>query len=365
MAGAMTDGLEAQGVLDPAWRAAFTEVPRHVFVPMFYNHDGSTVVRGHPEQHEEWMAAVYRDESLTTQQVTMPGTGLVVPTSSSTRPSLMARMLGLLDVADGQSVLEIGTGTGYNAALLSHRLGAGRVASIDIDRTLVESAAAALKEVGFEPRLRTGDGASGLPDLAPFDRVIATCAVPRVPVAWVDQLADRGVIVTDIRAETSTALATLTKVGPDTALGRFHAVPGHFMWLRAEASNPLRNGAFDFVFDVRGARESHTALDPSILDDPNFGFALALHMPDITGSYRRLDPDVRILRTADGSWAQVEVATHRTTQAGSRSVWDEVEGAARQWSTLGRPQRSRFGLTVTSHSGQHIWLDHPDNRIPG
>lgn len=360
----MADRLEAQGALDPAWRAAFTEVPRHVFVPMFYRHDGSTVDRTRPDQHEEWITAVYRDESLTTQQVTMPGTGLVVPTSSSTRPSLMARMLGLLDVADRQSVLEIGTGTGYNAALLSHRLGAGRVVSVDIDGTLVESAAAALKEVGFEPSLGTGDGAGGWPDRAPFDRVIATCAVPRVPVAWVDQLADRGVIVTDIRAETSTALATLTKVAPDTALGRFHAVPGHFMWLRARAGNPLRNGvAFDFVFDVRGARESHTALDPSILDDPDFGFALALYVPDVTGSYRRLDPDVRILRTGDGSWAQVGTATHRTTQAGARSVWDEVEGAARQWSMVGRPQRSRFGLTVTSRDGQHIWLDHPDNRV--
>lgn len=361
----MADGLDAQGVLDPAWRAAFTEVPRHVFVPMFHRHDGSTVDRARPDQHEEWLTAVYRDESLTTQLVTIPGNGLVVPTSSSTRPSLMARMLGMLDVADGQSVLEIGTGTGYNAALLSHRLGADRVASIDIDPTLVQTAAAALKEAGYDPSLTAGDGARGWPEHAPFDRVIATCAVPQVPGAWVGQLADRGVIVTDVRAETSTTLATLTKVGPDTAHGRFHPVPGHFMWLRAEAGNPLSSGgAVDFVFDFRGARESRSALDPSILDDPDFGFALALHVPDITGSYRRLDPDAHILRTGDGSWAQVEAATRRTTQAGARSVWDEVEGAARQWTAVGRPQRSRFGLTVTSHGGQHIWLDHPDNRIP-
>lgn len=366
MAGAMADRLAAQGVLDPAWRDAFTEVPRHVFVPMFIRHDGSTIDRAHPDQHEEWLAAVYRDESLTTQQVTMPGTGLVVPTSSSTRPSMMARMLGMLDVADGQSVLEIGTGTGYNAALLSHRLGANRVASIDIDPTLVESAAAGLKEVGFDPSLSAGDGARGWPDRAPFDRVIATCAVSRVPGAWVEQLADRGVIVADVRAETSSTLVTLTKIGPDTAHGRFHTVPGLFMWLRAEAGNPLPDGRTgDFVFDYGDARESVTALDPAILNDPDFGFALALHVPDITGSYRLVDPKAYVLRTGDGSVAEVDAVTRRTTQAGARSVWDEVEHAARRWSALGRPQRARFGLTVTGDGGQHVWLDHPGNRIAG
>ncbi len=116
--------LAGQGVLDPGWRAAFENVPRHVFVPAAYAADGTP---------RDPACPAYRDESLTTQIARMPDTGMVVPTSSSTRPSLMARMLGLLDVAPGDTVLEIGTGTGYNAALLAHRLGDEAVTSIDID----------------------------------------------------------------------------------------------------------------------------------------------------------------------------------------------------------------------------------------
>lgn len=85
--------LTEQGVLDPSWRAAFENVPRHVFVPTVLAPDGT--VRTDTEE------VVYRDESLTTQVAHVPDTGQVVPTSSSTRPGLMARMLGMLDTAPG------------------------------------------------------------------------------------------------------------------------------------------------------------------------------------------------------------------------------------------------------------------------
>ncbi|MGH8940795.1 MAG: methyltransferase domain-containing protein, partial [Actinomycetes bacterium] len=119
----MADDLAALGVLDPAWREAFEQVPRHVFVPQFYRPDGTLVDGADPDMRDEWLDAVYRDDSLITQRLAQPGSGMMVPTSSSTRPSLMALMLGMLDVQDGQTVLEIGTGTGYNAALLAYLLG--------------------------------------------------------------------------------------------------------------------------------------------------------------------------------------------------------------------------------------------------
>ncbi|MGH3570204.1 MAG: methyltransferase domain-containing protein [Pseudonocardia sp.] len=362
--------LTTLGVLEPGWRAAFASVPRHLFVPSFYRDDNTIMDGASPELRAEWLAAIYRDESLTTQQIQVPGTDMMWPTSSSTQPSLMARMLSLLDMSDNHTVMEIGTGTGYNAALLSHRLGDGNVASIDIDPTLVEQARTRLDQAGYRPFLAAGDGAGGIPARAPFDRIIATCAVPAIPASWVAQLRDQGVIVADVRGEMSSALVTATKIGPDTVQGRFLAVPGHFMWLRANPRNPLRDGGrLNTVIDIDGARRSTTTVAPSVLSNHEFRFMLNLSVPSISfaGHIDREHGRVHLLRTSDGSWAEIDATSqdgrHPTAQGGSRSVWDEVEAAAKQWADLGRPDRSRFGLTATSTGAHHIWLDDPDNIV--
>lgn len=362
----LADTLAAGGVLDPSWRAAFEQVPRHVFVPRFYR-DNDVIVDGtDPRQREVWLDTVYRDESLTTQLMAVPGTDLRWPTSSSTKPSLMARMLSMLDVVDRHTVLEIGTGTGYNAALLAYRLGAHPITSIDIDRALVGAAAAALKEFDFAPHLVVGDGEIGVPERAPFDRVIATCAVPSIPGPWVAQLADRGLIVADVRAETSSTLVAARKISDDTVCGRFRAMPGHFMWLRPRANDPLRNEAQgDFVFDLRDARHSVSELDPKLLRDADFGFVLACHVRDIVMSATFVDPAGFVLRTGDGSWCRVEATTRATVQCGARSIWDEVEAAASRWAQLGRPTRGRYGITATSSGERQVWLDEPDNVMHG
>ncbi len=102
-----------------------------------------------------------------------------IAVSSSTKPDLMVRMLETLDVRDDARVLEIGTGTGYNAALLSHRLGEDRVYSVDVDAELVGPARERLADIGVHPHLATLDGEKGWPEHAPFDRIIATCSVTR------------------------------------------------------------------------------------------------------------------------------------------------------------------------------------------
>jgi protein-L-isoaspartate O-methyltransferase len=96
---ALTEELYRGGFLDAGWRPAFEAVPRHLFVPRFYADDTTVVDGTDPAQRDAWLDAVYFDESLVTQLAAAPGTDLLWPTSSSTMPSLMARMLGLLDVA--------------------------------------------------------------------------------------------------------------------------------------------------------------------------------------------------------------------------------------------------------------------------
>jgi len=357
----MADELAALGVLDPAWREAFEQVPRHVFVPRFYRPDGALVDGADPETRDEWLDSVYRDDSLTTQRLAEPGSGRIVPTSSSTRPSLMALMLDMLDVRDGHAVLEIGTGTGYNAALLAHRLGDDRVTTIDIDPGLIEAARVAARSIGLAPYLVAGDGEKGVLERAPFDRVLATCAAPTIPTQWVAQLADRGIIVADLRAATSSSLVTLRRTAQGIAEGRFHATPGYFMWLRPRIGDPRRDEQeSNFVFDQTASRHSTTWLDPALLADPGLGFMVAACVPDLVQSVTFTDPPACGLRTRDGSWARIDADSKGVVQAGQRAVWNEVETAARRWEQLGRPDPARFGLTVSIEDGQQIWLDDPD-----
>ncbi|MFE1956809.1 methyltransferase domain-containing protein [Streptomyces sp. NPDC059479] len=178
---ALTGALE-----DPAWRAAFEEVPRHVFVPYYFvgrpgGYDRLWSGDRDPARRRRWLHGAYADGPLATR--VRDGEQI----SSSSQPSLMARMLAELDVRDGDRVLEIGAGTGYNAALLCHRLGDKFVTTMDLDPEITESARAHLATAGYRPAVVTGDGARGCPERAPFDRIIATCTLPSVPTAWLEQ----------------------------------------------------------------------------------------------------------------------------------------------------------------------------------
>lgn len=154
--------LTADGALrTPAWCSAFEQVPRHLFVPLIYRRDRRGDLRAvdgrDPAQRETWLTEVYCDDSLITQLAQVrPGYALrpfTVPASSSTRPSLMARMLEDLELTDGMRVLEIGTG--YNAALLAHRFGAAHVHSVDIHPGLIAAARNRLARLNYVPRLAT------------------------------------------------------------------------------------------------------------------------------------------------------------------------------------------------------------------
>jgi protein-L-isoaspartate O-methyltransferase len=177
----LAEHLAENGVLDdPAWRSAFESVPRHVFVPRFCRQRPDLEWSQTTAEDDGWLDAVYSDEPLVTALAEI-ASGSRVTVSSSSKPALMARMLAALDVHDGMKVLEIGTGTGYNAALLVHRLGDEHVFSVDIGADLVVTARERLAELGYAPTLATVHGAGGLPEHAPYDRIIGTLSVPSVP----------------------------------------------------------------------------------------------------------------------------------------------------------------------------------------
>ena len=364
---ALATTLTAAGVLtDPRWRAAIEDIPRHLFVPRFYRTDDTLVDATNPANLAEWLDTVYSDTSLIVQCVKAPGTDLYIPTSSSTMPSLMIRMLHLLHVTDGCSVMEIGTATGYNAALLCHRLGSEHIASIELHPDLAAAAAECLHHLGYKPTPAVGDGADGIPHRAPYDRIIATCAVTAIPPAWIDQLTPGGRILTDLRGELASSLAVLDKIAPDTVQGRLLDQPGHFMWLRSTPQDPLpTTGHYGLMINRDEAETIDTDLDPRLLTEPGLRVLLSIaepHLGPITHTPRE-GHDSWWLRAGD-CWAEITTGNTTTvTYGGPRNLWATIERVTAEWQRSGRPGRGRYGLTATADGTHHYWLDHPDQLL--
>ncbi|MEW1545687.1 methyltransferase domain-containing protein [Streptomyces tsukubensis] len=304
---ALVEAIAADGGLrDPAWRLAFEEVPRHLFVPYYYvpvparpgRPGGWERLWGEdpdPVRRERWLRGAYTDGPLATR--VRDGALL----SSSSQPSLMARMLDALEVRYGDRVLEIGAGSGYNAALLCHRLGDDRVTTVDLDPEITESARAHLAAAGYRPAVVTGDGTRGVPGRAPFDRIVATCTLPVIPHEWLAQCRPDARII----APVSTGLVVL-RVRDDGrgrfAEGRFLRTPAFFVPLRGVGGAPVLRPR---------------SLPRPAVENELFRFLLAL----TAGS---LDPHEAL------------------------SLWQRER----------RPRRDRFGITVGERL-QWAWLDDP------
>lgn len=217
-------------------------MPRHLFTPRFFLHADNGGYRAVDSTDPEWLASVYSDRTLVTQlnaddsawyRIRAAGPTPGRPSSSSTQPRLMAWMLQALDVVPGMRVLEVGTGTGYNAALLTELLGQDCVVSIDVDEVLIARARRALDIVGYQPTLEVADGAQGFPPAAPYDRVIATCSFPEVPTPWAAQTKSGDKILTHLYTEFDAGgLILLTVHSDGSASGRFLPEYGAFMPLR-------------------------------------------------------------------------------------------------------------------------------------
>ncbi|HLL37423.1 MAG TPA: methyltransferase domain-containing protein [Streptomyces sp.] len=365
---ALADDLAAAGAIrSQPWAAAFATTPRHVFVPRWFEQGtddkGITVWRRRHADDGEGLAAVYRDVTLVTaldpataEQVgDTAWTGM--PTSSSTLPSLMAGMLEDLDVQDGHRVLEIGTGTGYNAALLCARLGSAAVHSVDIDQALVDTARQRLAQIGHEPQLLGRDGQDGWPEVGLFDRIIATCSVPTIPDAWLEQTRPGGVLVADVALGIEGGLVRLSSHGDGCARGSFTTTAGRFM--------PTRSDARTYPRQQRPERAPAAGIRPTPLTAAEIRahyplrLALAFHLPGTELVYHVDEGRMSLqLQRSDGSWARVPLDGENTgivTYGGDDGLWTRAETAWEWWNAAGRPAQDQYGYAREADGGAYAW----------
>ncbi|MBN6039978.1 methyltransferase domain-containing protein [Amycolatopsis sp. 195334CR] len=367
--------LVATGKLhSPAVQQAIVSTPRHVFVPRFYvrSRQGWIPVQcGDAATHQRWRTSIYRNHSLVTQlgDVAVGSRDTTGPTSSSSAPGLMTRMIEQLDVRRGHRVLEIGTGTGWNAALLSRLVGDDNVSSIDVDHDLVDTARRHLNQLDLHPRLVTGDGFEGLPAHAPYDRFMATCATSWVPAAWVEQLAPRGRLLVDLKIHAAAGnLVLLTRDGDQTR-GRFDTGAATFMHMRSPAFDQPWHGYTPR--DRASATHSRTTSRAERLwENPVLWFLIHLHEPGRLNFGYCQDPDTGgpgdvYFTSPDGSWCELSnatTATREVREGGPRRLWAQLDDITTHWHSLGSPGWDRLGLTITD-GNQFVWLDHPHSDV--
>jgi protein-L-isoaspartate(D-aspartate) O-methyltransferase len=347
----------------PAVREAFLRVPRERFVPE---------VAGERE-----LEAIYRDEPL----VTKMDQGVAV--SSSSQPGIMAAMLERLDLAPGQRVLEIGAGTGYNAALLAQLTGG--VVTLDVDAELADAARGRLRDGGHAAEVVVGDGMAGWPDGAPYDRIVVTATPPHIPAAWRDQLRPGGLleVPTPLGHDGAVAFLVTTFRRDGEELVSTAIVPGGFMGFRSpDGRRPDYPQPTLAWYDRTGREQAGLALTGGALGKLSAAarrrlLGALVAGPRRTGLGRGADVelflylvcagDPRRLVAAYGSDQRLGLVDERGGAAFLRYRWQKVErvgmagaecygepGAAERdlrrivsaWQALGRPALADFEVRV-------------------
>ncbi|MCS6894851.1 MAG: protein-L-isoaspartate(D-aspartate) O-methyltransferase [Bacteroidia bacterium] len=193
----LTEQLRSKGISNPLVLHAIGTVPRHLFV--------DTALREH----------AYEDKALP-----------LMADQTISQPYTVAFQTELLDIHPGLKVLEIGTGSGYQTAILC-AMGA-EVYSVELERALYERAKSILNALGYYPQLRWGDGRFGWPTYAPFDRILLTAGTEEVPEPLFQQLKEGGILVAPVGASSYQTMMRYQKVGDKVSAekkGHFRFVP--------------------------------------------------------------------------------------------------------------------------------------------
>ena len=348
--------IEQHVALSPTIRDAFLKVNRHLFVPQYYAHRG-----------KEWILQdanadiVYQDRSLVTQ------VDQGMSTSSSSAPSVMGVMLEALDLHHGMCALEIGAGTGYNAALIASLVGeSGRVVSVDIDETLVATARAHLQEAGFDQvQVVFTDGVHAYEPCAPYDRIIVTAGFRKVMHAWREQLVPGGILVGNLLGDLFSVLVRLVKQEDGSLHGTILPQAGFFMELRGAKYLVT---PFDWShYDAVPAEEQGISFDlPMLLKEQAFLFYLQavipsakLHMRynggplDHPDSYEQwlIDEKHPTCLLARPTSSPDEWVIHARGP-----LWHQVIDAYRQWKMLEEPALTAYCLEIAPSGVQSVIL---------
>lgn len=350
----MVTQLRARGVIQTtAVESAMRRVPRHRLVETFYLEQPSTeagetvtgprpmmrIVNDRRDPAPEHLDVLYADRAVHTRLKD----GL--PTSSISQPTVVASMLEHLELATGLAVLEIGAGSGYNAALIAEIVGAqSRVVSVDIDAELVDQTRRLLSEAGYSGiRLITRDGFEGAPEAAPFDRIVATVGCPDLSPRWAEQLDPGGFMLIPLQMG---VFAPLVRVRPEA--GALHGqviAPAGFLGMQGTMA---KRDPYSGCGDRFGVPAMDGARRLPLFDELTAGHGEQVRIAAASGFHSFLAlRDKRTFATgrpsgfglfeADVGSVLVSLAEEAVLIAGDDRLYEELRGRHAEWRGLGRP----------------------------
>ncbi|UGQ14748.1 protein-L-isoaspartate(D-aspartate) O-methyltransferase [Yinghuangia sp. ASG 101] len=351
------DLIRDYGPLTEHVAAAVRAIPRELFVPdgYFMTVAGSmpTAFRPVMPEDDDWREQCYARVPLVTQ---IAGTinprdvhGEIVrePTSSMSDPSLVTLTLEEADLRPGLRVLELGAGTGWQAALLSRIVGEDNVVTVETDPTIARRAQIHLYGAGHHPEIIEGDGRAGYPAGGPYDRILATFGVARIYPAWLEQVKPGGIIMANLRGRLEpSGLVRLVRQDDGTAVGGFIS-ESSYMQARQEAPS-----AHLMLPDPSTGRTRPTSLDPKTLHDN----AARLVTESVAGGLQWLagldvgdGPADWFVDTDTGAYAVVRETVHgfSVTEDPAHPVWGAIETALAAWRDAGEPETTRLFVTAS------------------
>jgi protein-L-isoaspartate(D-aspartate) O-methyltransferase len=353
---AFVQEMEDRGHLEPEWlREALYSVPRHLFIEQYYERgDGErcvTVDQAHLT--EQNLKAIYSDRGLMIREPPNH--------SAASQPSLVLMMLHYLGVEECHRVLEIGTGSGWNAGLLAFRAGEDRlVHSVDLQPDLVEMARDHLCAAGFPGvNLRAGDGGYGWPEEAPFDRIVATVGCPDIPPAWREQLAEGGIALIPLKiGGVGDPLLRLEKRDSRLA-GRFVGYSA-FMTLQGafgfDAEDWLLSPWKPSIEALLQTEPEEVSLAEPVGVDCLFYLRLAgMWVRALLDEKRKLGFPRRLLYCPE--WGAILSPARKEPMIevyGDLSIGKALAGAAREWIELGSPKFTDYRVELVDADSEGV-----------
>ncbi len=340
------DELKAAGAVESAAvQRALGTVERHRLLETFYYRDaeGRQTVKHDPGRpRRDHLALIYADTALATRYIDGR------PASSTSQATLVARMLELLDLSPGMKVLEVGAGTGYNAALLAEVVGDQRlVVTVDVLEDVVTQTRRLLAGAGYpDITVLVRDGFEGVAERAPFERIVATVGCSDLSPRWAEQLADGGAMLVPLEQASGHPLVLLHQDG-DALRGRvvlrtgFIPVRGPLhIEERWEVGVSLVDPA-EVVREPGGPRFAARGPDePMGLTDQESDFLFFLGLED-----RRACPAPEGPALSDGPKGWAALAPDGIRWWKDASLARELDRRYRDWDARGRPAMQDYQLT--------------------